>query len=100
MRGQLTNLITDARGLVKEAHDPYWDAPITRREVQKAVNDLCMNQNELTNMIDTANIVLNFLCEKLGVTRADLDKYVEEGQIKVAAMRKALEDKQRAQSDS
>ena len=65
-------------GLLQRPHDPYWDAPITRREVQEAVNQLATNDHNLSLQNDTTNLVVNFLCEQLGVKRETLDKWVEE----------------------
>lgn len=82
----MNKIITDARELVKQPHDPYWDAPITRREVQQAVNDIAQNENALSNMQDTCNIILNLVCQKLNITRPEIDAYVESlrGKLKPA----------------
>lgn len=82
----MSSLIIDPSGSgLKPVHDKYWDAPITRREVQQAVNDIAVNENALQNMCDTSNIVLNFLCTKLNVTRGELDAYVAKTKAEVAA---------------
>jgi len=72
-------ILTDTRGLINQPKDPYWDAPITRREIQMAVNDLALNDNELTNRTDTLSIVLNFILEDILhiKDRTRLDAYVE-----------------------
>jgi len=101
----VSNLIIDPNGAgLKHAHDPYWDAPITRREVQQAVNDISMNENALQNMCDTSNIVLNFLCEKMNVTRGELDAYVAKKKAEIEAFleeqkKKAAEGENNAQSN-
>ena len=86
----MSSLIIDPSGSgIKQAHDPYWDAPITRREVQQAVNDIAMNENALQNMCDTSNIVLNFLLERLNVTRGELDAYVAKKKAEIEAFNEA-----------
>lgn len=70
-------LDNSADGLVQPAHDPYWDAPVTRREAQGAINDLAVNDKNLAMQNDTTNIVVNFLCERLNITRAEIDAWVE-----------------------
>jgi len=87
--------ITDQSGLVQQPHDPYWDAPITRREVQLAVNDLCVNEAELMARGDTAHIVLNLLCEKLNITRGEIDVFVAR---KKEEMREAKEAEEKSQN--
>lgn len=101
----MDGLIIDPNGSgIRHARDPYWDAPITRREVQQAVNDISLNENALQNMCDTANIVLNFLCEKNGVTRGEIDAYVAKKKAEieafVAEQRKKAEEGANAQSNS
>lgn len=83
--------ISDPNGLVQQPHDPYWDAPITRREVQLAVNDLCVNEAELMARCDTSYIVMNFVCEKLGIKREELDEYVAKKKVALA-QQKAIQD--------
>lgn len=85
--------ITDTRGLVTQPKDPYWDQPLSRREMQIAVNQLSENDMALTNMCDTTHIVLNFILEeKLGVKdRSELDAYVAKKLAQLEAMRAAKE---------
>jgi len=89
-------ILTDSRGLIDQPKDPYWDSPLTRREMQIAVNQLSENDMALTNMCDTASIVLNFICEeKLNVKREELDAYVEKKKAEMLAQivaRKAAEE--------
>jgi len=75
-------------GIIKGPPDSYWDAPITRREVQSAINEICLNEQALENRSDTTNIVLNFLLEKFNVTRGELDVYVERKKSEAAALLK------------
>ena len=79
--------------LITPAFDRFLDTPPTRREMQKAFNKMGNNDAELFAMIDTQALVGNFLCEKLGVTREELDAYVE----KKAAEVKALQEAQKPQ---
>lgn len=74
---------------IQRPKDPYWDAPITRYEVQKAVNALALNDNELTNRSDTVFIVVNFLCEKLGVTPGELEVYRDKKKAEATALLEA-----------
>ena len=71
----MSNLIHGS-DLVEHPHDQYWDGKPTRRELQKAFNKLGSNDAELMAMVDTNCLVVNYLCEKLGVTREDLEVYV------------------------
>lgn len=85
----MSSIILDSSGILKQPKDPYWDAPLTRREAQKAINDLAYNEMELTNRSDTASIVLNLLCEKLNVTRGELDAYVAKKKAEALALQQA-----------
>lgn len=84
-------ILTDTRGLVTQPKDPYWDSPLTRREMQVAVNQLSENDMALTNMMDTMSIVLNFILEdKLGVKdRTELDAFVARKKAELEALRAA-----------
>ena len=62
--------------LVDQPYDKFWDGSPTRRELQKAFQKMGSNDAEIMTMIDTNCLVVNFLCEKLGVTREDLEVYV------------------------
>jgi hypothetical protein len=77
--------------LVEHPHDQYWDGKPTRRELQKAFNKLGSNDAELMAMVDTNCLVVNYLCEKLGVTREDLEVYVAKQKEALAAMKAAKE---------
>ena len=95
-------IITDARGLISQPRDPYWDAPVSRREAQKAVNDLALNDQELTNRCDTLSIVLNFILEdKLGIKdRKELDAFVEKKKAELAKIEAQMEAAQKAQAEA
>lgn len=71
-------IYSDMNGLLNPQHDQYWDSPISRREVQEAVNQLAINDNRLSMQNDTSNLVLNMLCEKLKLTREEIDIWVAE----------------------
>jgi hypothetical protein len=75
--------------LITPAHDRFLDGYPTRRELQKAFNKMGNNDAELFSMIDTQALVGNFLCEKLGVTRGELDAYVEKKAAEVQALNEA-----------
>lgn len=78
--------------LVEQPFDPYWDGKLTRREAvkfepfQRAFDKMGQNCAELMAMIDTNCLVVNYLCEKLGVTRKDLDEYVEQKKEELARL--------------
>jgi hypothetical protein len=76
--------------LVKKPHDPFWDGPLTRKEAQAAFDKLGRNDAELSAMADTASILINYLCEKAGVKREDVDAYVEEKKVLMAVERERL----------
>jgi hypothetical protein len=50
--------------------------------------------------LDTANIVTNFLCEKLNVTRGELDAYVEKKKAEAQAWVDAQQKTQEASGDA
>ena len=89
--------------LVKRPPDAYWDASPTRHEVMRLVNDLALNDNTLSNRSDTAHIVINLLCEKLGVTSGEIEVYVARKTAEVKALNeqaaKKAEDEANAQSN-
>jgi ABC-type phosphate transport system auxiliary subunit len=84
--------------LVEHPHDQYWDGKPTRRELQKAFNKLGSNDAELMAMVDTNCLVVNYLCEKLGVTREDLEVYVAKQKEALAAMKAAEELRRREEN--
>ena len=80
--------------LVEQPHDQYWDGKPNRRELQKAFNKLGSNDAELMAMVDTNCLVVNYLCEKLGVTREDLEVYVAKQKEALAVIKAAQEQNQ------
>jgi hypothetical protein len=91
-----SRIITDGNGLLKQPHDPYWDGALTRREAQIAINEIAMNEAELTRCLDTMSIVMNFLAEKMGVTRGEIDAWVANKKAQVLAAREAAAQAQSA----
>jgi len=77
--------------LITPAHDRFLDGHPTRRELQKAFNKMGENDSNLFAAIDTQALVGNFLCEKLGVTRGELDAYVAKKAEEVKALNEAKE---------
>jgi len=78
-----------SKDLIQQPHDPFWDAPPSRREMQTAINKLSANDSELAGMADTAALVLNFILEvKFGITdRTELDVYVEAKKLQMEEAR-------------
>jgi hypothetical protein len=70
-------IIASTEELITPAHDKFMDGHPTRRELQQVFNKIGSNQAELFGMVDTQALVGNFLCEKLGVTRAEIEAYVQ-----------------------
>jgi hypothetical protein len=66
----------DSSSLIDPAFDKYLDGHPTRRELQKAFNKMGNNDSELMLMVDNLNLVVNFLCEKAGCTKAEIDAWV------------------------
>lgn len=95
----MSEIITSS-GLVKEPFDKYWDGNLTRREAQRAFNKLGSNDAELMGMSDTAALVLNYLCERFGVKREEIDEYVKVKSAEVNAMREAMKKAQETQNVS
>lgn len=86
----MSSLIQDPNApLVREPYDQFWDGPPKRREMQAAFIKLGRNDADLMLMVDNLNLVVNYLCEKQGVTKEDLDKYVEEKKAQMEALRAA-----------
>jgi hypothetical protein len=83
-----SNTMLDSE-LIQKPYDKFWDEPMLRREAQKAFQKLGNNDSELMAMVDTNCLVVNFLCEKLGVTRGELDAYVEKKAAEVKTLQEA-----------
>ena len=95
----MSSIISDASEYIKPAHDPIMDGHPTRRELQKAFNKLGNNDSDLMAMVDTNCLVVNFLCEKLGVTRGELDAYVSRKAEEVKTMQEAQNKTQEPSDD-
>jgi len=72
--------------LITPAYDAYLDGSPSRRELQRAFNKMGNNDSELFLMLDNLNLVANCLCEKAGVTRGELDAFVEKKKAEMAAV--------------
>lgn len=89
----MSSLIIDPNDSpIQPAHDPYWDKPMTRREMRVFFLKLAANDSELMGMADTAALLINFICEKkLGITdRSEIDAYVEVKKAQLAAQRESM----------
>jgi hypothetical protein len=86
--------------LINPAHDKFLDAPITRREVQGALDHFAEHLDKIYGSIDTQHIVINFLAEeKLNVTKEELHAYVmkkKQELIDLLEKRAAAAEKERA----
>ena len=81
---------------IQQPFDKYLDSPMVRREALTLFRKLAFNDSELTGMADTASILINFLCEKLGVKREEVDSYVARKHAELAALR----EKMRAEAEA
>lgn len=77
--------------LIDPSFDKFLDGYPTRRELQKAFNKMGNNDAELFSMVDTQALVGNFLCDKIGVTREEIDAYVTKKAAELKVMEKAAE---------
>jgi hypothetical protein len=96
----MSSIITDSNDLIAPAHDKFMDGHPTRRELQKAFNKMGNNDSELFSMVDTQALVGNFLCEKLGVTRAELEAYVLKKSEEVKTFHEKQESQRKIQETS
>lgn len=70
-------ILTPGQGLIDPAYDKFLDGFPKRREMQAAFNKLGKNDAELMLMVDNLALVVNFLCEKHGHTKAEIDAWVQ-----------------------
>lgn len=93
-------LTANAAPQVQQPYDKYWDSPMTRREARVLFNKLASNDSELMGMADTAAILINFICEKLGVKdRSEVDSYVARKTEQLKAQRSEMKAELNAQSN-
>ena len=85
----MSSIITSENGLVSQPYDKYWDAPLTRREAQRAVDHLAENDTVLNMRADTSHIVINLICEKLNITKAEIETYVARKKAEMAMVQTA-----------
>ena len=88
----MSNLIVDSNEVIKPAFDKFWDVPGTRREMQKAFTKLGQNDAELMAMVDTNCLVVNFICEKLNITRGEIEVWVEKKKAELAELSRQAEN--------
>ena len=86
--------------LVKRPPDSYWDAPPTRHEVMRLVNDLALNDNTLSNRSDTAHIILNLMCEKLSITKEEIEAYVARKTSEIAALSAKIQAEEKTKQEA
>ena len=89
----MSNLLVDpSNSPIQQPYDKYWDAPMSRREAHKLFMKLASNDSELMGVADTADLIINFICEKkLGIVdRSEVDVYVAEKAAQLAAQREAM----------
>lgn len=89
-------IITPGSGehLIDPAFDKFLDGHPTRRELQLTIRKIGISMTQLYEALDTQALVGNFLCEKLGVTRGEIDAYVTKKAAEVTEALKAMEAKQ------
>jgi hypothetical protein len=83
--------------LITPAYDRHMDGAPTRRELQKAFNKMGNNDSELMLMVDNLNLVTNLLCEKLNVTKGEIEVYVAK---KAAEMNAFVEAQAKAAAEA
>jgi hypothetical protein len=88
----MSNIIHGSE-LVEKPFDKFWDNPPTRREMQRAFQKMGENDAELMGMCDTSALVLNFLAEKLGVKREEIEEFVKRKSAEVNALRAQMKAK-------
>lgn len=98
----MSNLIIDPteKQLINPAFDKYMDGPVTRRELQAALDHFSKHLDALYATSDTQHIVINFLAEeKLNVTKDELLAYVQKKrQEMLAAIDKRAKAAERARA--
>ena len=86
--------------LINPAHDRFLDAPMTRREAQKAFDHFSTHMDALYATLDTQHIVLNFIAEeKLNVTKGELLAYVDKKRHEMEVAKKLNEAAQKLAED-
>ena len=99
-----SKIITQADQLIDPVYDKYLDSPPTRRELQAVFSKIGINQTQLWESVDTQALVGNFLCDKLNVTRGELDAYVAKKAAELATKNSATgstpDEAQNAQPNS
>jgi len=85
--------------LIQRPPDKFWDGHPTRKEMQGAFNKIGQNQAEIMGMLDTFDLVLNCVCEKLNITRGELDAFVAKKAEEVKAWRAAQETAQETSNE-
>jgi hypothetical protein len=86
----MSNLILDPndKPLINPAHDKFLDAPMTRREAQKAFDHFSYHMDQLYATGDTQHIVLNLIGEKLNITKGEILAYVEKKRQEIEVAKK------------
>lgn len=97
----MSNLILDPneKELINPAHDRFLDAPMPRREAQKAFDHFAQHLDQLYATLDTQHIVLNLIAEKLNVTKGELQAYVEKKRQELEVAAKLNEAAQKLAKD-
>lgn len=63
--------------LIDPAYDKFLDGVPKRRELQATFHKIGIRMTEIMEGLDTQALVGNFLCDKLNVTREEIDAYVK-----------------------
>lgn len=78
-------IIPGSEPLIDPAYDKFLDGHPTRRELQETFARIGRNMTQFWEGLDTQALVGNFLCEKHGVTREEIDAYVEKKALEIKA---------------
>ena len=77
--------------LIDPAHDRFLDGHPTRRELQATFRKIGEKMTELFQAVDTQALVANFLCERQGVTREEIEAYVSKKAEEIKTLQAQLD---------
>lgn len=95
---EVSKIITPGQNLIDPAYDQFLDGKPTRRELQATFQKIGTKMTELFQAVDTQALVANFLCERAGVTREEIEAYVAKKAKEVEAFTKAALEAAKAEA--